>query len=204
MLSAIRCAAVATPRRSSYPTWKFSVGYEMHIVLRAIFAIILSSTSSTAQPVLLEGRYVLPITQHDIYVSAPGPLGTTVTVNFRFKPIGSCTDTLDSVLEYQLPPGYNDTPINEVRATCNKTIQCSGIEFKCVGARQPYPMSFQHVPLREIKARGASFSGTYRYVSSSIARPRAALLRRASVGNFEIVEESADKKKKTVRFRIEK
>ena len=204
MLSAIRCAAVATPRRSSYPTWKFSVGYEMHIVLRAIFAIILSSTSSTAQPVLLEGRYVLPITQHDIYVSAPGPLGTTVTVNFRFKPIGSCNDTLDSTLEYQLPPGYDETPINEVKATCNKTIQCSGIEFKCVGARQPYPMSFQHVPLREIKASGGSFSGTYRYVSSSIARPRAALLRRASVGNFEIVEESADKKAKTVRFRIEK
>ena len=65
-------------------------------------------------------------------------------------------------------------------------------------------MSFQHVPLREIKASGGSFSGTYRYVSSSIARPREALLRRASVGNFEIVEESADKKAKTVRFRIEK
>ena len=65
-------------------------------------------------------------------------------------------------------------------------------------------MSFQHVPLREIKASGGSFSGTYRYVSSSIARPRAALLRRASVGNFEIVEKRADKKSKTVRFRIEK
>ena len=36
------------------------MGYEMHVVLRAIFAIVLSSTSSTAQPVLLEGRYVLP------------------------------------------------------------------------------------------------------------------------------------------------
>jgi len=207
LLSAIRCAAVATPRRSSYPTWKFSVGYEMHIVLRAIFAISLSSTSSTAQPVLLEGRYVLPITQHDIYVSAPGPLGTTVTVNFRFKPIGSCNDTLDSTLEYQLPPGYDETPINEVKATCNKTIQCSGIEFKCVGAGRPYPMSFmssQPMPWTEIKASGGSFSGRYRYVSSSIARPRATLLRRASVGNFEIVEESADKKTKTVRFRIER
>jgi hypothetical protein len=84
-------------------------------------------------------------------------------------------------------------------------LECSGIEFKCVGAKSPYPMSFQqHVPLREIKASGGSFSGTYRYVSSSIARPRAALLRRASVGNFEIVEESADKKSKTVRFRIDK
>ena len=176
----------------------------MHMIVYAILAVVLSSISSRAQPVFLAGRYVLPITQHDLYVSAPGSLGTTVTVNFRFKPIGSCTDTLDSVLEYQLPPGYNDTPINEVRATCNKTIQCSGIEFKCVGAKSPYPMSFQHVPLREIKASGGSFSGTYRYVSSSIARPRAALLRRASVGNFEIVEESADKKSKTVRFRIEK
>ena len=176
----------------------------MHMIVCAILAIVLSSTSSTAQPVFLAGRYVLPITQHDLYVSAPGPLGTTVTVNFRFKPIGSCTGTLDSVFEYQLPPGYSETPIDEVKATCNKTIKCSGIEFKCVGARQPYPMSFRHVPLQEIKASGASFSGTYRYVSASIARPRAALLRRASVGNFEIVEESADKKKKTVRFRIEK
>ena len=175
----------------------------MHRVVWAILTIVWSSTTSTAQPVFLAGRYVLPITQHDLYVSAPGPLGTTVTVNFRFKPIGTCTDTLESVLEYQLPPGYNDTPINEAKATCNKAIQCSGIEFKCVGVRRPYPMSFQHVPLREIKASG-SFSGTYRYVSSSIARPRAALLRRASVGNFEIVEESADKKTKTVRFRIEK
>ena len=176
----------------------------MHMIVYAILAVVLSSISSRAQPVFLAGRYVLPITQHDLYVSAPGPLGTTVTVNFRFKPMGSCTDTLDSVFEYQLPPGYNDTPIDEVKATCNKTIQCGGIQFKCVGARQPYPMSFQHVPQREIKAGGGSFSGTYRYVSSSVARPRKALLRRASVGNFEVVEESADKKIKTVRFRIEK
>lgn len=176
----------------------------MHRIVCAILAIVLSSTSSTAQPAFFTGRYVLPITQHDLYVSAPGPLGTTVTVNFRFKPIGSCADTLDSVFEYQLPPGYNGTPINELKATCNKTIQCSGIEFKCVGARQPYPMSFQYVPQREIKASGGSFSGTYRYVSSSTARTREALLRRASVGNFETVEESADKKTRTVRFRIEK
>ena len=176
----------------------------MHMIVWTIFAIVLSFSPSTAQSVFLAGRYVLPITQHDLYVSAPGPHGTTVTVNFRFKPIGSCTDTLDTVFEYQLPPGYNDIPINEVKVTCNKTIQCSGIEFKCVGAKQPYPMSFQHVPLREIKASGGSFSGTYRYVSSSIARPRAALLRRASIGNFEIVEESANKKNKSVRFRIEK
>ena len=176
----------------------------MHVIVWTVLTIVLASTSSTAQPVFLAGRYVLPITQHDLYVSAPGPLGTTVTVNFRFKPIESCTDTLDSVLEYQLPPGYNDKPIDEIKATCSKNIQCSGIEFKCVGAKRPYPMSFQHVPLREIKASGRSFSGTYRYVSSSIARPRKALLRRASVGNFEIVEESADKKSRTVRFRIEK
>ena len=176
----------------------------MHVIVWTVLTIVLASTSSTAQPVFLAGRYVLPITQHDLYVSAPGPLGTTVTVNFRFKPIESCTDTLDSVLEYQLPPGYNDKPIDEIKATCSKNIQCSGIEFKCVGAKRPYPMSFQHVPLREIKASGGSFSGTYRYVSSSIARSRKALLRRASVGNFEIVEESADKKSRTVRFSIEK
>jgi hypothetical protein len=175
----------------------------MHMIAWAVLIIALSSTS-TAQPVFLAGRYVLPITQHDLYVSAPGPLGTTVTVNFRFKPIEGCTDTLDGILEYQLPPGYDDTPINEVKATCNKTVLCGGIEFKCVGAKQPYPMSFRHVPLREIKASGGSFSGTYRYVSSSIAPPRAALLRRVSIGNFEMVEESADKKVKMVRFRIEK
>jgi hypothetical protein len=183
----------------------FSMGVgEMRIIIWATLTIIWSSTSSTAQPYFVAGRYVLPITQHDLYVSAPGPLGTAVIVNFRFKPIRTCTDTLDSVLEYQLPPGYNDTPISEVNATCNKTIRCSGIEIKCVGAKRPYPMSFQLVPLREIKASGESFSGTYRYVSSSIARPRTALLRRASVGNFEIVEESADKKTRTVRLRIEK
>src|SRR5829696_9129574 len=176
----------------------------MHMIAWAVLIVALSSMPSTAQPVFLAGRYVLPITQHDLYVSAPGHLGTTVTVNFRFKPIGSCTDTLDGILEYRLPAGYNHTPINEVMATCNKTILCGGIEFKCVGTKQPYPMSFQHVPLREIKVSGGSFSGTYRYVSSSIAPPRAALLRRASVGNFEMVEESADKTAKMVRFRIEK
>jgi hypothetical protein len=74
---------------------------------------------------------------HDLYVSAPGPLGSAVTVNFRFKSIGSCTDALDSILEYQLPPGYSDTPINEVKVTCNETIRCSGIEFKCIGAKLP-------------------------------------------------------------------
>jgi hypothetical protein len=176
----------------------------MHVIVWAILTIVLSSKPSTAQPVFLEGRYVLPITQHDLYVSAPRPPGTTVTVNFRFKPIGSCTDTLDGILEYQLPSDYNHTPIEETKATCDKTIRCGSIEFKCVGAKRPYPMSFQHVPLREIKASGGSFSGTYRFVSSSIAPPRAALLRRASVGNFELVEESADKKVKAVRFRIEK
>ena len=112
-LSASRCAAVAAARRSSYLTWKFFVGMRGNI-LWTIFSI-LSSTSSTARPVLLEGRNVLPITQHDIYVSAPGPRGTTVTVNFRFKPIGSCNDTLDSTLEYQLPPGYDETAIRALR-----------------------------------------------------------------------------------------
>ena len=178
-------------------------GSEMHIVVWAILTIVLSSTSSTAQPVFLAGRYVLPVTQHDLYVSAPGPLGRVVTVNFRFKPVRTCTDTLDSVLEYQLPPDYNETPISEITATCNKTIKCGGIEYKCAGATRPYPMSFQLVPVREIKASGASFTGTYMYVSPTIGPPRKALLRKASVGNFEIVEESADKKTRTVRLRIE-
>jgi hypothetical protein len=177
------------------------MGGKMHIVVWAILTIVLSSTSSTAQPVFLAGRYVLPITQHDLYVSAPGPHGTVVTVNFRFKPIRTCTDTLDGVLQYQLPPGYNETPVSETTSTCNKTIKCSGVEYKCAGA-SPYPMSFQLVPVREIKASGASFSGTYMFVSASIAPPRKALLRKASVGNFDIVEESGDKKTRTVRLRI--
>ena len=59
----------------------------MHVIVWAILTIVLSSTPSTGQPVFLAGRYVLPITQHDLYVSVPGPQGTTVTVNFRFKPI---------------------------------------------------------------------------------------------------------------------
>jgi hypothetical protein len=180
------------------------MGGAMRMIIGAILTIVLSSTSSTAQQPFLGGRYVLPITPHDLYVSAPGPLGTAVTVNFRFKPIRTCTDTLDSVLKYQLPPGYNETPINEVAATCNKTIRCGGIEVKCVGANRPYPMPFQRVPLREIKASGASFSGTYRFVSPTIASPGRRTLRRASVGNFEIVEESADKKTMTVRLRVEK
>ena len=176
----------------------------LHTIVWAFLVLVFSFASSTAQPVFLAGRYVLSTTQHDLHVFAPGPLGTTVIVNFRFKPIRSCIDTLDSALEYQLPPDYKDKPIDEVKATCNKTIQCGAIEFKCVGAKQPYPMSFQHVPWREITASGRSFSGRYRYVSSSIARPRAALLRRASVGTFEVVDESADKKSKTVQFRIER
>ena len=76
-----------------------------------------------------------------------------MTVNFRFKPVGSCTDTLDSVLEYQLPPAYKGEPVSEAKATCNRTIKCSGIEFECVGAKQPYPMSFQYVPMREYEGQ---------------------------------------------------
>jgi len=176
----------------------------MRIIIWTILTVAWSSTSSTAQPAFLAGRYVLPITQHDLYVSAPGPLGTIVTVNFRFKPTATCTDTLDSVLEYQLPTDYKETAINEVSATCNKKIRCNGVEFKCVGTKRPYPMSFQLIPPREIKASGEAFSETYRYVSEVVARPRKALLRRASVGSFEIVEESSDKKTRSVRFRIEK
>jgi hypothetical protein len=111
--------------------------------------------------ILVEGRYALPITRHDLYVSAPGPLGTTVIVNFPFKPIANRIDTLDSFLEYQLPPGYNEEPINEMKATCDKSAQCGGIQIKCVGVGRPYPMSFRRVPLREIKASGKSFSWTY-------------------------------------------
>jgi len=175
----------------------------MRCIIWAALATALPSPSSGAEPVFLAGRYVLPITQHDLYVSAPGPLGTAVTLNFRFKPISACTDTLNGVLKYQLPPGYAGASIKEVSASCDKTIRCSGIEFRCVGATQPQPMAFQLVPPREVKASGGSFSATYRYVSETIAPPRAALLRRATVGHFETVEESPDKKTRTVRFRIE-
>jgi len=145
---------------------------------------------------------VLPVTQHDLYVSDAGARGTTVTLNFRFKPIKACTDTLDSVMEYQLPSDYKGAPISEASASCNKTIRCGGIEFRCVGATQPYPMTFELLPPREIKASGASFSGTYRYVSEQTSNTRKALLRRSSVGNFETVEESKDKTARTVRFRF--
>ena len=174
----------------------------MRATVWATLTVALSSSLSFAEPLFVPGRYVLPITAHDLYVSPPGQPGTTVTVNFRFKPIRACTDTLDSVLVYQLPPDYGNAPINEVSATCNKTIRCGGMEFRCVGAKQPYPMAFRPVPLQEIKASGEAFSGTYKYVSESIPRPRAALLRRASIGNFEMVEESPDKKTRSVRFRM--
>ena len=140
-MSAIRCAAVATARRSSYLTWKFFVGYQMHIILRAIFSILvfhfLNSTTRSFGGALCAAdhpaRYIC---------IRPRTSWNDCDRRLRFKPIGSCNDTLDSTLEYQLPPGYDETPINEVEATCNKTIQCSGIEFKCVGATRPYPMSF--------------------------------------------------------------
>ena len=180
----------------------FSKDENNRVVVWTTLIVALSSTVSFAEPPLfLPGRYVLPIMAHDLYVSPPGQPGTTVTVNFRFKPIRACEDTLDSVLVYQLPPDYNSAPINEVSATCNKTIRCGGMEFRCIGAKQPYPMTFRSVPSRNIKATGDSFSGTYKYVSESIPRPRAALLRRASIGNFETVEESTDNTR-SVRFRM--
>jgi len=77
----------------------------MRVVVWATLIVALSSTVSFAEPPLfLPGRYVLPVMAHDLYVSPPGQPGTTVTVNFQFKPIRVCTDTLDSVLVYQLPP----------------------------------------------------------------------------------------------------
>ena len=138
----------------------------MHMIAWAVLIIALSSTPSTGQPVFLAGRYVLPITQHDLYVSAPGSLGTTVTVNFRFKPIGSCSDTLDGILEYQLPPGYNDTPINEVKATCNKTILCGGVEFRCVGAERHTQCLFNtcgYGKSKRVVGRSPERIGTFRH-----------------------------------------
>ena len=170
--------------------------------LAAALAIALPS-SSNAEPNFVAGRYVLPITHHDLYVSAPGSLGTTVTLNFRFKPIKACKDNLEGVLEYQLPPGYRGQAINEAKASCNKTIQCSGVEFRCVGTKQSYPMTFELVPPQEIKASGKSFSATYRYVSEQGAPSRTPILRRSSVGHFETVKESPDKKTRTGHFRIE-
>ena len=172
----------------------------MRVVVWATLIVALPSTVSFAgPPLLLPGRYVLPVWRTTLYVSPPGQPGTTVTVNFRFKPIRACTDTLDSVLVYQLPPDYSSAH-NEVSATCNKTIRCGGMVFRCIGATQPYPMTFRSVPSRNIKASGDLFSGTYKYVSGSIPRPRAALLRRSSIGNFETVEESTDKRREVSAF----
>ena len=183
---------------------KLSVECEMQMIVWPILTVLSSSIPSMAQPVLVAGRYVLPITQHDLYVSAPGALGTTVTVNFRFKPIGSCTDTLDSVLEYQLPPGYKGEPVSEAKATCNRTIKCSGIEFKWLARSNHIRCHFSMCRCgksRPVVVRFPERIGTFHLRSNA---PRTPLLRRASVGNFEVVDESADKKTKTVRFRFER
>ena len=82
LLSVTRYAAIAL-RDDGYALRVNSALGLRCTIAWVILTIVLSSTPSTAQPVFLAGRYVLPITQHDIYVSAPGSLGTTVTVNCR-------------------------------------------------------------------------------------------------------------------------
>jgi hypothetical protein len=138
----------------------------MHVIVWAILTIVLSSTPSTAQPVFLAGRYVLPITQHDLYVSAPGPLGTTVTVNFRFKPIGSCTDTLDSILEYQLPSGYNQTPIDEVRRLAIKRFCAAASNssvLASIGHIQCHSNMCRRGRSRRVAGRSPERIGTFRH-----------------------------------------
>ena len=70
---------------------------------------------------------------HDLFVN----LGTEVILNVRLKPLETCPYTLDAVLRYDLPPNYNNTPINYTSATCNSTIDCGGEVFKCVNPTQP-------------------------------------------------------------------
>ena len=157
----------------------------MHVIAWAVLIIALSSTPSTAQPVFLAGRYVLPITQHDLYVSAPG-LKERLWPSIFVQADRKLYRYAGQHSGVPVAAGYNDTAINEVKATCNKTI-CAAASNSSALAPSSHTQCHFDVPLREIKASGGSFSGTYRYVSSSIARPRA-LLRRASVGNFEIVK----------------
>jgi hypothetical protein len=98
----------------------------MRIIIWTILALVLSSTGSVAQTTLNAGHYVLQNTPHDLFVN----LGTEVILNVRFKPLDSCPYTLDAVLRYDLPPNYNNTPINYTSATCNSTIDCGGEVFE--------------------------------------------------------------------------
>lgn len=140
----------------------------MRIIIWTILALVLSSTGSVAQTTLNAGHYVLQNTPHDLFVN----LGTEVILNVRFKPLESCPYTLDAVLRYDLPPNYNNTPINYTSATCNSTIDCGGEVFKCVNPTQPIPASFsQPVSAQFVNVRSGPVTGDFEFTFNVFPEP---------------------------------
>jgi hypothetical protein len=143
-------------------------GGEMRIIIWTILALVLSSTVSVAQTTLNAGHYVLRNTPHDLFVS----LGTEVILNVRFKPLETCPYTLDAVLRYDLPPNYNNTPINYTSATCNSTIDCGGEVFRCVNPTQPIPASFsQPVSAQFVNVRSGPVTGDFEFTVNVFPEP---------------------------------
>jgi hypothetical protein len=163
-------------------------GGEMHIIIWTILALVLSSTVSVAQTTLKAGHYVLRNTPHDLFVNCPG--GTEVILNVRSKPLATCPNTLHTVLRYDLPPNYNNTPINYTSATCNSTIDCGEEVFKCVNPTQPIPASFsQPVPAQFVTVRSGPVTGDFEFTFNVFSEPTCS----ASVGQFALVEKSREK-----------
>ena len=143
-------------------------GGEMRIIIWTILALVLSSTVSVAQTTLNAGHYVLRNTPHDLFVN----LGTEVILNVRFKPLETCPYTLDAVLRYDLPPNYNNTPINYTSATCNSIIDCGGEVFKCVNPTQPIPASFsQPVSAQFVNVRSGPVTGDFEFTFNFFPEP---------------------------------
>jgi hypothetical protein len=141
---------------------------EMRIIIWTILALVLSSPVSVAQTTLKAGHYVLRNTPHDLFVN----LGTQVILNIRFKPLETCPYTLDAVLRYDLPPNYNNTPINYTSATCNSTIDCGGEVFKCVNPTQPIPASFsQTVSAQFVNVRSGPVTGDFEFTLNVFPEP---------------------------------
>ena len=141
---------------------------EMRIIIWTILALVLSSPVSVAQTTLKAGHYVLRNTPHDLFVN----LGTEVILNVRFKPLETCPNTLDAVLRYDLPPNYNNTPINYTSATCNSIIDCGGEVFKCVNPTQPIPASFsQPVSAQFVNVRSGPVTGDFEFTFNFFPEP---------------------------------
>ena len=95
--------------------------------------------------------WALCAAEHSAYLFVN--LGTEVILNIRFKPLETCPYTLDAVLRYDLPPNYNNTPINYTSATCNSTIDCGGEVIRCVNPTQPISCFVFAVSIRAVRER---------------------------------------------------